>query len=224
MLAVFMSVILAVGCVAGGTVAWLVAKTDDVVNTFTFGDINIKLDEAKVDINGNPLDENGNIVDDPAKADRITGADVDEQNQYKLVPKAEYLKDPTVTVLANSEKCWLFISVKEDIAFVAEKTSEENFATYVSYSVDTGTAEAQGWIELEGATTAEGEKVYYRIVELKETDQSFNVLKDNKVSVNENLTKEQIELLDGNPTLTFKAYAVQYSGFATALDAWKVTS
>lgn len=40
-----LAVVLVIGCVAGGTVAWLTAKTDDVVNTFTFGDINIELKE-----------------------------------------------------------------------------------------------------------------------------------------------------------------------------------
>lgn len=30
----------------GGTIAWLTANTDPVVNTFTYGDINIKLDES----------------------------------------------------------------------------------------------------------------------------------------------------------------------------------
>ena len=40
-----LALVLVIGCVAGGTVAWLVAKTDPVVNTFTYGDINITLTE-----------------------------------------------------------------------------------------------------------------------------------------------------------------------------------
>ena len=35
-----------IGCVAGGTVAWLVATTDTVTNTFTYGNINIALAES----------------------------------------------------------------------------------------------------------------------------------------------------------------------------------
>ena len=38
-----LALVLVIGCVAGGTVAWLVAKTDTVTNTFTYGDINIEL-------------------------------------------------------------------------------------------------------------------------------------------------------------------------------------
>ena len=42
-----LALVLVIGCVAGGTVAWLVAKTDPVVNTFTYGNINIALTETE---------------------------------------------------------------------------------------------------------------------------------------------------------------------------------
>lgn len=41
-----LAVTLLIGCAIGGTVAWLTAKTEAVVNTFTYGDINIKLTET----------------------------------------------------------------------------------------------------------------------------------------------------------------------------------
>ncbi len=41
-----LALVLVIGCVAGGTIAWLVATTDPVVNTFTYGDINIGLGET----------------------------------------------------------------------------------------------------------------------------------------------------------------------------------
>lgn len=41
-----LAVTLLIGCAIGGTVAWLTAKTDPVVNTFTYGDINIELAET----------------------------------------------------------------------------------------------------------------------------------------------------------------------------------
>ena len=40
-----LALVLVIGCVAGGTVAWLVAKTEPVVNTFTYGNIDIALAE-----------------------------------------------------------------------------------------------------------------------------------------------------------------------------------
>lgn len=45
-LVVMLALVLMVGCAVGGTLAWLVAKTDPVVNTFTYGDINITLTET----------------------------------------------------------------------------------------------------------------------------------------------------------------------------------
>lgn len=41
-----LALVLVIGCVAGGTVAWLVATTDTVTNTFTYGNINIDLTET----------------------------------------------------------------------------------------------------------------------------------------------------------------------------------
>ena len=41
-----LALVLVIGCVAGGTVAWLVAKTEPVVNTFTYGNIDIALAES----------------------------------------------------------------------------------------------------------------------------------------------------------------------------------
>ena len=40
---------LIIGCTIGGTIAWLTAGTDPVVNTFTVGDINITLTETTTD-------------------------------------------------------------------------------------------------------------------------------------------------------------------------------
>lgn len=89
-----LALVLVIGCVAGGTVAWLVAKTDPVVNTFTYGDINIELTETK------PVNQ-----------------------QAKIIPGVDIEKDPKVTVKANSEACWLFVEVKETGTFVANKVT-----------------------------------------------------------------------------------------------------
>lgn len=41
-----LALVLVVGCAVGGTIAWLTATTDPVVNTFTYGKIKIKLTET----------------------------------------------------------------------------------------------------------------------------------------------------------------------------------
>lgn len=48
-LLVAMAVVLLIGCIAGGTLAWLTDTTNNVVNTFTTSDINIELAETKKD-------------------------------------------------------------------------------------------------------------------------------------------------------------------------------
>ena len=79
-----------------GTLAYLTG-TDTVNNTFTVGNVKITLDEAKVTTDGTPVE----------------GADRVKANEYHLLPGHTYTKDPTVTVKANSEACWLFVQVTE---------------------------------------------------------------------------------------------------------------
>ena len=89
-----LALVLVIGCAAGGTVAWLVATTDSVTNTFTYGDINIELTETKP-----------------------------ENKQAKIIPGVDIEKDPKVTVKANSEACWLFVKVEEEGTFVTGKVT-----------------------------------------------------------------------------------------------------
>lgn len=89
------AVLLIAGSVLG-TLAYL-SDRDKVVNTFTVGDVQIKLDEADVDEDGNPVDS-----DNDGEADRT-----EEGNQYHLVPGQTYPKDPTVTVEAGSEPSYV---------------------------------------------------------------------------------------------------------------------
>lgn len=117
---------------------------------------------------------------------------------YKMVPGNTIAKDPTVTVKANSEACWLFVQV----------TESENLDTFITYAI------ANGWTKLKSG-------VYYREVPASAADQTFPVLAGNAVTVNNTVTKEMLTAKDfANPTLTFKAYAVQKDNVASASDAW----
>ena len=165
--AILLALVLAIGCAVGGTLAWLISKTNPVVNTFTYGDINIDLKE-------------------------------DTKGPYTITPGKNITKDPKVTVKANSEACWLFVKVEK-----------ENWNEKVTYEI------ANGWNALTGQTD-----VYYREVGAVTEDTSFNVLKENEVTVSDTLTKEDIKGITTNPTLTFTAYAVQKDGITTAADAW----
>lgn len=46
MFVTMLAVVLLVGCIIGGTVAWLTDQTNPITNTFTYGDINITLGET----------------------------------------------------------------------------------------------------------------------------------------------------------------------------------
>ena len=168
-----------------GTLAYLTG-TDTVNNTFTVGNVKITLDEAKVNTDGTPVE----------------GADRVNTNEYHLLPGHTYTKDPTVTVKANSEACWLFVQV-------TESTNLKDFITY---------AIAEGWTALPSV-----DGVYYREVSASDADQTFPVLAGNAVTVKNTVTKEMLTAKDfANPTLTFKA--IQKAHFDTPAAAWAEVS
>ncbi len=123
---------------------------------------------------------------------------------YKMVPGNTIAKDPTVTVKANSEACWLFVQV----------TESENLDTFITYAI------AEGWTALPGV-----DGVYYREVPASAADQTFSVLAGNAVTVKSDVTRTMLETAKTDaPTLTFQAYAIQRDHFATADAAWAEVS
>lgn len=186
LLLMFLAVALILCSVIGTTVAWLTAQTAPVTNTFTYGDINITLDET----------DTGDDDNDP------------NTNTYNMLPGVTLTKDPKVTVLANSEDCWLFVKLEKS----------ENFDTFMTYTI------ADNWTALDGV-----DGVYYRQVDQSANDTTFGVIKDNQVIVKDSVTKAMLNALDENgannyPTLTVTAYAVQRDGeldaIDTAVEAW----
>ena len=182
-LALVLALAMIVVCVVGGTLAWLIATTGSVTNTFTYGDIDIKLEET----------------------DATVSADGSATKEFKMIPGYTIAKDPKVTVLADSEKCYLFVKVAES----------DNFDTFMTYDM------ADGWKALAGVSG-----VYYREVETSTANQEFAVLKDNQVTVSGDVTKTMLNGLTEatQPTLTFTAYACQYNSSNgtsfSAADAW----
>lgn len=117
-------------------------------------------------------------------------------SDYKMVPGNTIAKDPKVTVKANSEDCYLFVKV----------TKSGNFDQFLTYAM------ADGWTQYEGTTD-----VWYRTVPASNANQEFEVLKDSKVTVKGTVTKEMMTSSDfTNPTLTFKAAAVQTANLTLA--------
>ena len=138
------------------------------------------------------------------------------KKEFKIVPGVDITKDPVATVKAKSEDCYLFVQL-----------TEKNWPTFTETDKTTRKVKyeiAQGWTELEDG-------VYYRVVTKSDTeDQSYPVLKDNKVTVSSTLTKEEANDMDlaikktGAPELTVAVYAVQKAGMASAADAWETAT
>jgi hypothetical protein len=144
-----------------------------------------------------------------------TGLDADDNdktNEYEMVPGNFIDKDPTVIVEADSEDCYLFVQLEKS----------ENFDDFMGYDVN------PAWKPLI-VDGEEVENVFYYTALKSEEDQEINVLLENMIKVKDNVTKEMLnELTDATyPTLTVKAYGVQYDADIDAIDtveeAWALT-
>ena len=130
------------------------------------------------------------------------------KSDFKMVPGNVIDKDPVVTVVDGSEDCYLFVKIEKSTTL----------DKYISYTV------ASGWTELDNV-----DGVYYRVVNATDGTKSFSVLANDQVTVNEGVTKADMEALKAEnatqPTLTFTAYAVQKDNIDTAALAWeKITN
>lgn len=106
-----------------GTMAYL-TSTDEVKNTFTVGQVNITLDEAKVGDDGKALTGDS--------AERV------KTNTYKLMPGHEYDKDPTVHIAAGSEESYvrLLVTATFDKALSPDQLKLDLSSVFTGYSAN----------------------------------------------------------------------------------------
>lgn len=196
-----LALVLVACCAVGATLAYLKDESETVTNTFTnSANINIKLDEA-------PLSDDGIHIDSSASS-RVTA-----NENYKLLPGQKLDKDPIVTVEEGSEACYLFIKVKKS----------DNFGNFLTYDM------ASEWTQLEIDGEAVDNVYYYNgnaLDQLLASDVEIQVLKDDIVTVKSDVTSETFESwtnsdLFNNPTLEFKAFAVQKDNVADVEAAWE---
>jgi len=216
-----------------GTMAYL-TSTAKVENTFTVGKVEIKLDEAKVNADGIPVEG----------ADRVTA------NSYKLMPGTTYTKDPTVTVKAGSEESYVrmkvtFNNAKEIIALCTDPefagdgpTGVENAFPLIRMVkfVETNAAKWDGIIPDNMVETEDmlADAKYFAYDETADTltyifyyretvtaptaDVVLPVLFDS-ITVPGWVTGEQLAKLN-NFQITVIAEAIQAGSFDNAADAW----
>lgn len=121
-------------------------------------------------------------------------------SEYKMAPGITIVKDPTITVEANSDDCWIFVKVHKS----------SNFNRYCEFEI------AEGWTNL-----TQSQEVYYQKVKKSAVDKKFAILKNNRITVSDSVTEDDFNTLLENPTLKFTAYAIQCDGMVSAQDAWR---
>ena len=189
--------VLLVAATVMGTMAYLTSQ-DQVINTFTIGNIAITLDEAEVDANGT----------------KVEGAERVKANTYKLMPGHEYIKDPTVHVTAGSEDSWIFVEVENGISvFEADTSTAEG-----GYKTIADQITANDWTALESVPG-----VYYKDYTKVATNTDLVVFGNFKIDNNANELEGWSGISAVSTKVTVTAYAVQKDGFNTAEEAWNAT-
>ncbi|MDU5106873.1 hypothetical protein [Clostridium sp.] len=182
------------------TIAYLTSK-DEVNNTFKVGNVHITLDEAKVKPDGTPV----------PNADRV------KENEYKLIPGHSYTKDPTVTVEANSEECYVR-------ALVTINKREALYNLPSDINIEDCFDINENWIfksETEdiGEDTYTYEFWYNTTVKTSSTDNPLPAV-FTTITVPSSLTNEQLNTLK-DLEINVVAHAIQADGFDTAEKAWE---
>ena len=187
-----------------GTMAYL-TSTDEVKNTFTVGQVKIKLDEAKANTDGS----------------LVAGAARVKANSYKLLPGHTYNKDPMVTVLNGSEASYVKMTVTFSKANELDAIFAPNGADLINIfnGYDSANWIYKGNTKDETKNTRTYEFWYKETVGAPDGDIALDALFDS-ITVPGTITNEQLATIEGM-TITVNAYAIQADGFANADEAWK---
>ncbi len=192
----------------GGILAYL-TDTASVTNTFTVGNVDITLDEAKVDTEGKPLDANGQVVENVNDVVRVT-----EGNEYHLVPGLTYVKDPTMTVKEGSEESY----VRMVVTINCLSQFDEIFDPYPgSAVVDIFNGyDANNWILAGETRDADANTITYEFrykeaVTAEDEDVVLDALFDS-ITIPGFITKEQLAAI-ADLEIVVEGHAIQAAGF-----------
>lgn len=175
------------------TMAFL-TDTDFVTNTFTVGKVGISLDEADVDVNGKV----------EAGGDRESTEGRVQENKYHLIPRHNYVKDPTIHVDGDSENCLLFVELKNGLMpiIAGEKTYSPEDPADTVYTIEAQMIK-NGW------TLINPDKniwAYNNVVDKNAHIEVFDEF---------TLTDDAAVSQYGDASIVVTAYAVQADGFVT---------
>ena len=202
--------------VAFGTIAYLTDRAG-VTNKFTIGNVEILVDETKVDENGEPVDPEQRT---------------DEGNEYPLIPGSEYVKDPTMTVKAGSKESYVRMLVtianadEIDEIFAELKTQyPSKYANgFVPSDFVTGW-DSSKWVYTGAMVKDDALNTYtleFRYFETVDATDSEDVVLPalfETLKIPGELTNAHLAKLEGF-TIDVNGNAIQTTGFADADAAW----
>lgn len=183
-----------------GTIAYL-SDTEAVTNTFSVGSVTITLDEKDVDNDTNTAD---NVT--------VDGVIRDKANGYKLLPGHQYDKDPIVHVNPDSEDCYLFVIVNNEIAVIeSDATGDKTVSTQITEN---------GWNKV-GETANGSLYVYGAVTAPTAVSGGANKTVFTTFKIDGDVTNTVLAKYAGK-TIVVTAYAVQKDGFEnnTASEIW----
>lgn len=186
------------------TMAWM-TDSAEVVNTFTVGKVDIDLEETDVD-------EDGNI----------------RENKYHLIPGEEYVKDPTMTVKADSEESYLrIILTVHNASAVKEVIAANELESFFDFL---GGWDKDIWKLVKTTEDAQANTMTFEF-RYKETVSGFNEKGEGvdvvlpalftTLKVPGSLTMEDLDKLQkGGFKMVIEGHAIQKAGFDTEAEAW----
>lgn len=187
-----------------GTIAYLTDR-ESVTNTFTVGQVNIDLDEAKVD-------EDGKAVED----ERVT-----DGNDYHIIPGKTYDKDPTVTVKADSEESYIRMLVTinnlKELDEIFAPDGANLLTIFNGYDADTWIYETETENEEDNTITYEF-RYKETVSTMEKEDLKLEALFDS-ITIPGNITGEQLQTIS-DLEIEVEAHAIQKETFENADSAW----
>ena len=191
-------------CVSvGATIAYLTSQ-DSVTNTFTVGNVQIKLNETDTDDDDNEDDNETYGTGENAYVR-------DKANAYHLQPGQTHTKDPMVTVLANSEDCYVRALVTIKYAEAADKVVSTNWIDLNTTDWDWNTPATT---KENGMITRVYEVRYKQFVEASDTDTELEKL-FTKIEIPATINNADLAKLNGFE-INIVAHAIQANGFVDA--------
>lgn len=206
-----------------GTLAYL-TDTKTVTNTFTVGNVQIKLDEAQVD------PATGKKVDPEV---RISGPQA--TNSYKILPGRTIDKDPTVSVKSGSENCYVRMLVTVDgldalkAAFPQQKYADWYLTdgTFLLQNLVKDSQNASTWDPKWECIEVTNDTYEFRYADIVDTANFHDTDNDEfvelpalfkNVTVPGAMTNEEYANLQ-NVKIIIEAHAIQVEGFENDVEA-----